>query len=78
MRCGDFRQTYAEDMSLFESPLPRVLLTGLIVLLLVLPMFATTYWLDVLNRICIAIIGAPVMISPSNFSPLASTSAKVR
>jgi branched-chain amino acid transport system permease protein len=58
MRCGDFRQTYAEDMSLFESPLPRVLLTALIVLLLVLPMFATTYWLDVLNRICIAIIGA--------------------
>jgi branched-chain amino acid transport system permease protein len=58
MRCGDFRQTYAEDMSLFESPLPRVLLTGLVVLLLVLPMFATTYWLDVLNRICIAIIGA--------------------
>jgi branched-chain amino acid transport system permease protein len=58
MRCGDFRQSYAEDMSLFESPLPRVLLAGLIVLLLVLPMFATTYWLDVLNRICIAIIGA--------------------
>jgi hypothetical protein len=38
MRCGDFRETYAEDMSLFESPLPRVLLAGLVVLLLVLPM----------------------------------------
>jgi branched-chain amino acid transport system permease protein len=58
MRCGDFRQSYAEDMSLFDSPLPRVLLTGLLVFLLVLPQFATTYWLDVLNRICIAIIGA--------------------
>ena len=23
MRCGDFRQTYAEDMAIFESPLPR-------------------------------------------------------
>lgn len=58
MRCGDFRQSYAEDMSLFESPLPRVLLAGLLVFLLVLPQFATTYWLDVLNRILIAIIGA--------------------
>lgn len=58
MRCGDFRQSYAEDMSLFESPLPRVLLTGLLVALLVLPQFATTYWLDVLNRIFIAIIAA--------------------
>lgn len=58
MRCGDFRQSYAEDMSLFESPLPRVLLAGLLVFLLVLPRFATIYWLDVLNRICIAIIGA--------------------
>jgi branched-chain amino acid transport system permease protein len=58
MRCGDFRQSYAEDMSLFDSPLPRVLLSGLLVFLLVLPQFATTYWLDVLNRIFIAIIGA--------------------
>ena len=58
MRCGDFRQTYADDMSLFESPLPRVLLAGFLVFLLVLPQFATTYWLDVLNRICIAIVGA--------------------
>ena len=58
MRCGDFRQSYAEDMSLFESPLPRVLLAGLVVFLLVLPRFASAYWLDVLNRIFIAIIGA--------------------
>lgn len=58
MRCGDFRQSYAEDMSLFDSPLPRVLLSGLLVFLLVLPQFSTTYWLDVLNRIFIAIIAA--------------------
>jgi branched-chain amino acid transport system permease protein len=38
--------------------LPRVLLVGLLVFLLVLPQFATTYWLDVLNRIFIAIIAA--------------------
>ena len=58
MRCGDFRQSYAEDMSLFESPLPRVLLGLLVVVLLVLPRFATSYWLDVMNRIFIAIIAA--------------------
>jgi branched-chain amino acid transport system permease protein len=58
MRCGDFRQSYAEDMSLFDSPLPRVLLAGLLAFLLVLPQFATTYWLDVMNRIAIAIIAA--------------------
>jgi branched-chain amino acid transport system permease protein len=45
-------------MALFDSPLPRVLLAGLLVFLLVLPQFATTYWLDVLNRIFIAIIAA--------------------
>jgi branched-chain amino acid transport system permease protein len=58
MRCGDFRQSYSEDMAIFESPLPRVLLGVLLLLLLVLPQFATTYWLDVLNRIFIAIIAA--------------------
>ena len=58
MRCGDFRQSYAEDMALFDSPLPRVLLGLLLAVMLVLPQFATTYWLDVLNRIFIAIIAA--------------------
>ena len=48
MRCGDFRETYAEDMALFESPLRRgSLLAGLLAFLLALPQFATTYWLDV-------------------------------
>jgi branched-chain amino acid transport system permease protein len=58
MRCGDFRESYAEDMALFDSALPRALLAGLLLFLLVLPQFATTYWLDVLNRIFIAIIAA--------------------
>jgi branched-chain amino acid transport system permease protein len=72
MRCGDFRQSYAEDMALFESPLPRVLLTGLLVFLLVLPQFATTYWLDVLNRIFIAIIGAMGLNVVTGFTGLIS------
>jgi len=58
MRCGDFRESYAEDMAIFESPLPRWLLGFLLAGLLALPAFATTYWLDVLNRILIAVIAA--------------------
>jgi branched-chain amino acid transport system permease protein len=58
MRCGDFRESYAEDMALFDSALPRVLLAGLLALLIALPQFATIYWLDVMNRIFIAIIAA--------------------
>jgi len=58
MRCGDFRQSYAEDMAIFDSPLPRWLLTALLAVLLVIPFFMGSYWLDVLNRIFIAIIAA--------------------
>jgi branched-chain amino acid transport system permease protein len=45
MRCGDFRESYAEDMAIFESPLPRWLLAALLVALLAVPLFASTYWL---------------------------------
>src|SRR5512137_1034344 len=72
MRCGDFRQSYAEDMALFDSPLPRALLAGLLLVLLVLPQFATTYWLDVLNRIFIAIIAAAGLNIVTGFTGLIS------
>jgi branched-chain amino acid transport system permease protein len=58
MRCGDFRETYAEDMTIFESPLPKWLLGALLVFLATVPLFATSYWLDVLNRILIAVVAA--------------------
>jgi branched-chain amino acid transport system permease protein len=58
MRCGDFRQTYAEDMAIFDSPLPRWLLGALVLVLCTLPFWATSYWMDVLNRILIATIAA--------------------
>jgi branched-chain amino acid transport system permease protein len=58
MRCGDFRETYAEDMTIFESPLPRWLLGAFLALLAAFPLFATSYWLDVLNRILIAVVAA--------------------
>ena len=58
MKCGGFRVSYRGDERIFETGGPIV---GVIVLLIVLafvPRFAGTYWLDVLNLIGIAIIGA--------------------
>jgi branched-chain amino acid transport system permease protein len=58
MRCGDFRESYAEDMAIFETPLSRALMAAFLALLAALPLFATAYWLDVANRIGIAVIAA--------------------
>jgi branched-chain amino acid transport system permease protein len=58
MRCGDFRQTYAEDMAIFDSPLPRWLLVFFFAALATVPFFGTSYWLDVSNRILIAVVAA--------------------
>jgi branched-chain amino acid transport system permease protein len=58
MRCGDFRETYSEDMAIFDSPLPRWLLGIFLAALAMLPFVATSYWMDVLNRILIATIAA--------------------
>lgn len=58
MRCGDFRETYREDMAIFDSPLPRRLLAALLVALALFPLVATSFWMDVLLRILIAIIAA--------------------
>jgi len=72
MRCGDFRESYSEDMAIFDSRLPRVLLGLLLALLAALPAFATTYWLDVLNRIFIAIIAATGLNIVTGFTGLIS------
>jgi branched-chain amino acid transport system permease protein len=58
MQCGGFRTSYASDERIFDTVLPIVGVVALIGVLAVVPQFATTYWLDVLNRIGIAIIGA--------------------
>ena len=58
MRCGDFRESYAEDMAIFESPVSRWLLALLLAALAAAPLFATAYWLDVLLRVLIAVIAA--------------------
>src|SRR5256885_16291509 len=58
MQSGAFRVTYASDERIFETRLPIVALVGLLAALALVPLVAGTYWLDVLNRIGIAIIGA--------------------
>jgi branched-chain amino acid transport system permease protein len=58
MRCGDFRETYSEDMAIFETGFARRLLALFLAALLAVPLIATPYWLDVLNRICIAVVAA--------------------
>ena len=58
MQCGGFRTSYASDERIFDTVLPIVGVVALIGVLAFVPQFATTYWLDVLNRIGIAIIGA--------------------
>jgi branched-chain amino acid transport system permease protein len=58
MTCGGFRVRYRDDERLFDTRLPIVGLMVLLGALSAVPLFASTYWLDVLNRIGIAIIGA--------------------
>jgi branched-chain amino acid transport system permease protein len=58
MQCGDFKQTYSEDMAIFETPLSRWLLGAFLVAFATVPLFATHYWLDILNRILVAVIAA--------------------
>src|SRR5437870_9302755 len=58
MKCGGFRVSYRSDERIFDTPLPIIGLVILLGVLAVAPRFAGTYWLDVLNRIGIAIIGA--------------------
>jgi branched-chain amino acid transport system permease protein len=58
MKCGGFRVSYRGDERIFDTSAPAVGLVVLFVVLALVPRFAGTYWLDVLNRIGIAIIGA--------------------
>ena len=58
MKTGGFRVSYRADERIFDSSMPIAGLVALLVVLALVPPFAGTYWLDVLNRIGIAIIGA--------------------
>jgi len=56
--CGDFKTTYAKDMAIFDSALARWSLAIFLLALLTLPLYSSSYWMDVINRVGIAIIGA--------------------
>jgi len=58
MRCGDFRETYREDMAIFETTFVRGLLALFLVALCAAPAVLPFFWMDVLNRILIAVIAA--------------------
>jgi branched-chain amino acid transport system permease protein len=58
MRSGDFRTSYQADMAIFDSDLSRWLLAAFGIALLAFPAVATSYWLDVMNRVGIAVIAA--------------------
>ena len=58
MRCGDFRETYREDMAIFETNFARGLLVLFLLALSLVPAVASFFWMDVLNRILIAVIAA--------------------
>jgi branched-chain amino acid transport system permease protein len=58
MRCGDFRETYREDMAIFETRFARGLLAAFLVALAFAPAFASSFWMDVLNRVLIAVVAA--------------------
>jgi branched-chain amino acid transport system permease protein len=58
MRCGDFRQTYQQDMSIFESAFGRAVFLLFLAALTLVPALASGFWMDVANRILIAIIAA--------------------
>lgn len=58
MQCGGFRISYRSDERIFDTAVPIVGIVLVLAVLAVVPYYATTYWLDVMNRIGIAIIGA--------------------
>ncbi len=58
MRCGDFRQSYAEDMAIFESPVARWALAIFLAALLGVPWLANAFWMDVIVRVLVAVVAA--------------------
>lgn len=49
--CGDFRTTYAADMTIFATPVTRYLAIAFIVFLLFVPMFGNAYVLNLMIQV---------------------------
>lgn len=58
MQCGDFKTSYAADMTIFDTRSTRVMVFLFLCAIFSLPIYSSSYVLDVANRIGIAVIGA--------------------
>ncbi len=58
MQCGDFKTSYAADMTIFDTRSTRIWVFLLVCLIFSAPLYSSNYLLDVANRIGIAVIGA--------------------
>ncbi len=56
--CGDFKQSYKDDMRVMQTPFIRICIFSFIVFLYVFPFLASTYVVSTVNVIGIAVIGA--------------------
>ena len=56
--CGDFKQTYKDDMRVLQTRFIRFWVYGFVVFLYVFPLIASTYLVSLTNVIAIAVIGA--------------------
>lgn len=56
--CGDFKQTYADDMKVLQTRFIRWCIGIFVVLLYVFPFLGSNYHVSVMNKIGIAVIGA--------------------
>jgi len=72
MQCGDFKTTYAADMTIFDTRATRIMVLLFIGLVFTVPMYSSSYFLDVSNRIGIAIIGAVGLNILTGFTGLIS------
>ena len=56
--CGDFRQTYRDDMTILETRFVRVWVGIFLAFLYVLPLISSNYFTSTMTTIAIAVIGA--------------------
>ncbi len=56
--CGDFKQSYKDDMRVMQTPFIRICIFSFIVFLYAFPFLASTYVVSTVNVIGIAVIGA--------------------
>ena len=56
--CGDFRQTYRDDMTVLRTRFIRIAVGAFVLLLYLSPMIASNYVTSTMTTIAIAVIGA--------------------